>query len=111
MLDRSRVSWGALLLSLLVFLLALPLNSTTAANLNEMTHQPTTVSPENERRGMSVAGTPHDPIVIDEDSDFNNQGWPGSGTEESPYVIEGLDITSDGNCISISNTNVHFRIM
>lgn len=56
------------------------------------------------------AYTPHDPITITSDADFASQGWPGSGTQNDPYVIEGLNITTSGNCISISNTRVHFVI-
>ena len=34
----------------------------------------------------------HDPILITCDDDFSSQGWPGSGTPEAPYVIEGLSM-------------------
>ena len=63
------------------------------------------------------SGTPHVPIVIDGDTNFNDtaklEGWPGNGTTGSPYVIDGLEIdrSSDaGHCISISNTRVNFTI-
>ncbi len=52
----------------------------------------------------------HAPIVIDDDSDFATQGWPGSGTEADPYVIEGLNITTEGTCIDIRSTTVYFVI-
>ncbi len=54
--------------------------------------------------------TPHDPIVITSDTNFTDQGWPGSGTEEDPYVISGLNITSNDTAISISQTTVYFVI-
>ncbi len=66
-----------------------------------------------------------DPIVIDD----SGLGWPpmhytwaeavqeawcsGSGTEISPYIIEGLMIDADGNtypCLSIRNSNAYFII-
>ncbi|MGY5873702.1 MAG: NosD domain-containing protein [Candidatus Thorarchaeota archaeon] len=34
----------------------------------------------------------HDPILIESNYDFENQGWPGSGTPSDPYVIENLFI-------------------
>ncbi len=57
-------------------------------------------------------GTPHPPIIIDENNDFETQGWPGEGSVEQPYLISGLNInsTSDGPAISITNTDVHFFI-
>jgi parallel beta-helix repeat protein len=56
--------------------------------------------------------TPHVPIVIDETSDFETQGWPGSGTPADPYVISELNITYDVDefLISIINTNASFVI-
>jgi nitrous oxidase accessory protein NosD len=36
--------------------------------------------------------TTHDPILITSNADFVSQGWPGNGTLEDPYVIEGLAI-------------------
>lgn len=58
----------------------------------------------------------HDPILIDENADFASQaaaeGWPGSGTETTPYIISGLNITGPINkqLISIKNTRVYFTI-
>jgi len=54
--------------------------------------------------------TLHDAISISGNSAFATQGWPGSGSNESPYIIEGLEIVADDICISIYNTNVHFVI-
>lgn len=50
----------------------------------------------------------YSPIVVANDSDFSDQGWPGEGNKEQPYLIQGLNITTDGTCIEISNTSVHF---
>jgi len=63
------------------------------------------------------SGTPHSPISIDGDDEFNDtafaEGWQGTGTEGSPYVIEGYDIDlggASGYCVNINNTRVHFEI-
>lgn len=53
---------------------------------------------------------PHDPIVISNDDDFQTQNWPGEGTAEDPYIIEGLNITTNDICISIYGTSKHFII-
>ena len=54
--------------------------------------------------------TPHRPIIITSNSDFVDQGWPGTGSLHNPYIIEGLSITSDEDCIRIWNTDVYFEI-
>jgi len=54
--------------------------------------------------------TSHNQIVISTDTDFSTQGWPGNGTHENPYVIEGLNITAEETCISIVDTTVYFEI-
>jgi parallel beta-helix repeat protein len=49
------------------------------------------------------------PISIIENAGFN--GFPGNGTQVDPYRIEGLNITTgSGNLISISDTDLYFRI-
>ena len=55
----------------------------------------------------------HTPIHILSDSDFGNQGWPGSGNETHPYRIANLNINASGtasDCIEIHNTQAHFII-
>ena len=68
--------------------------------------------------------TIHGPILIESNQDFEEQGWPGSGTPESPYAISGLRITSGyievvdnveyahsaEAAIIIRNTDVHFVV-
>jgi len=64
-----------------------------------------------------MATTPHAPIHIDGDSDFDNQaaseGWDGSGTRDDPYIIEGYSITSTDSTlpIHILNTTRYFSIV
>jgi len=66
----------------------------------------------------------HDPIEINSNEDFEEQGWPGSGTESDPYVISRLVIRQgyivwEGNtqytertdaAVMISDTTAHFVI-
>ena len=60
----------------------------------------------------SSAYVSHDPIVINSNYDFINQGWPGSGTESDPWIIEGLEIDglNEWKCIDINNVEGHFEI-
>jgi len=68
------------------------------------------VSIWNELEESSFVYSEHDPIVISSNEDFESQGWPGTGIESNPYLIEGLNITSDGICVNISDTTSHFII-
>ncbi len=52
----------------------------------------------------------HSPITITSNADFVSQGFSGNGTAEDPYVIEGYNITTTGDCISIQDTDVYFII-
>jgi parallel beta-helix repeat protein len=56
--------------------------------------------------------TDHVPFTIDGTADFGLQGWPGAGTPADPYVIAGLNITTDVGLIGIEvkNTNASFVI-
>ncbi len=57
-----------------------------------------------------LAFTSHDPIIITSDSDFSALGFPGIGSQEDPYVIKDYNISTGMDCISISDTDVHFLI-
>jgi parallel beta-helix repeat protein len=66
---------------------------------------------------IPIVRTPHAVIAIDGDDDFSDtallERWPGDGSLENPFKIDGLDIgLSDGanHCIMISNTQVSFII-
>ncbi len=66
---------------------------------------------ENDYDPTSLELTPHDPISITSDSNFTDYGFPGSGTVEEPYIIEGYNITTtDDNGIFISMTTKYFVI-
>lgn len=55
--------------------------------------------------------TPHDFVRILGDEQFETQGWPGSGTGEDPYIIEGLNITVGiYHGIVILSTSAHYII-
>ncbi|MFW9800984.1 MAG: nitrous oxide reductase family maturation protein NosD, partial [Candidatus Thorarchaeota archaeon] len=61
-------------------------------------------------RNPAVAATPHAPIRILSNNDFKTQGWAGEGTEEDPYVIEGLLIKSKEVGIYVYKADVYFVI-
>lgn len=54
--------------------------------------------------------TLHSPIQILSDQQFEDQGWPGEGTQETPYLISGLNITNYEWAIDIRDTRAHFKI-
>ena len=58
----------------------------------------------------TLSYTPHAPIYIYDDSDFETQGWPGAGIPGNPYRISGFNFTNDVDCIIIEDTTVHFVI-
>ncbi|MCG3218020.1 MAG: right-handed parallel beta-helix repeat-containing protein [Candidatus Heimdallarchaeota archaeon] len=62
---------------------------------------------------FSYSYSPHDPIEINDDTDFTsaNGVTSGSGTEEKPYIIGHWNITASGNHgIFINGTTKHFII-
>lgn len=72
---------------------------------------------EQTRTDHVMAGISHTPIDIDGDAELNDTAdsemWSGDGSENSPFIIEGLDIDRynvAGHCISIVNTRYHFVI-
>ena len=62
------------------------------------------------------AYTSHMPIRIDSNQDFLRfkriEGWPGIGTEQNPYVIEGFDINAENHsdAIFIGNVTDYFVV-
>ncbi|MFW9965314.1 MAG: right-handed parallel beta-helix repeat-containing protein [Candidatus Sifarchaeia archaeon] len=56
----------------------------------------------------------HARIVIRNDTDFAYQAsiesWDGDGSSDTPYIIEGYNITDDSSCIDITHVSVHFVI-
>jgi parallel beta-helix repeat protein len=104
--------------SLLVFIL-------TSMLMLNIVQGPSLVSTDNsemddapvQQTSRKIAYTPHDPIVINGDSNFSAtaalEGWLGDGSAGDPYVIDSLEIDRQGaalHCINISNTRVNFTI-
>ncbi|MHA2296509.1 MAG: right-handed parallel beta-helix repeat-containing protein [Candidatus Hodarchaeales archaeon] len=54
--------------------------------------------------------TPHDPIAIGNDEEFNEKGFPGDGTEDNPYTISNLHIQGSGPLITIAHITANFTI-
>jgi len=56
--------------------------------------------------------TDHVPILINGTDDFVTQAWPGTGTEEDPYLFQGLNITHEEDLmgIHIFNTSAYVLI-
>jgi len=50
------------------------------------------------------------PITVTSDDEFNTTVWSGSGTEGDPYLVENLNITTNGICANIANVTKHFEI-
>ncbi len=64
---------------------------------------------ENNYRPTSIEMTPHDPITITSDSDF--EVFPGTGTVDNPHIIEKYIITTtDSRGIYITGTTKYFIV-
>lgn len=61
---------------------------------------------------ISSSHTGHEPIVIDQLSDFAYYGFPGNGSESDPYRIEHLDISAPlgGHCITMFMISAYYII-
>lgn len=74
------------------------------------TSSPILVTTEDHQALTSSGYLPHAPISITGNDDFEAQGWLGNGTPGNPYIIEGLNITADTTCVSITGTTAYFEI-
>ena len=83
-----------------LILFSLSLNTTTVtSSINDNTTSEPSI----------LALTPHDPIEITSDSDF--EAFPGLGTETDPYIIENYYITTNsGSGIIIRDTTKYFIV-
>jgi len=63
---------------------------------------------------FEVSYEEHSPITIYDDSDFETQAaseeWDGEGTELSPYLIQGYNITDSFGGFSINDVSLYFEI-
>ena len=97
---------GRILMILALLLLLLPLISAVESSSS-------TIESESVSSPFSsvTSATPHAPISITSNADFESQGWPGSGSIDDPFVIEGLFIRiEEGSCISVYKTDAYFVI-
>lgn len=73
-----------------------------------------TSAPDAEGAAVGKAAfTPHDPIIIGSDSEFNftNGVSGGAGTHDDPYIIDGWSINKTNyHGIKISSTTAHYKI-
>ncbi len=106
----------ALLGFLTVLLSAAPILSSTLQT-RENDYREYLVESNPESRYSASGREQHSPITITGNSEFTlmaqENGWPGSGTADDPYVISGLEIDvggGSGSCITIEGTDVHFQI-
>ncbi|RDE13371.1 MAG: hypothetical protein C4K49_08525 [Candidatus Thorarchaeota archaeon] len=103
--EGCRIRHNYLFLFWVALLLVAPLCSTIVAQSESLMMNGL------EEPGLSFQTGPyirHDPIYISDNDGFVS--WPGTGSKQDPYVIEGLNITSSGQCIYVSDTTAHFLI-
>lgn len=53
---------------------------------------------------------PHAPVNIESPENFSASGFTGSGTQADPYVLEGVSITTNGDCVRIINVDTYYVI-
>ncbi|MHA2116895.1 MAG: right-handed parallel beta-helix repeat-containing protein [Candidatus Thorarchaeota archaeon] len=99
---------GKFLLACIVLLVLLSGSYSSVTNTSSGDRLPTN---HGENRAV-LAYTPHGPISIASDADFETQSWPGNGTMGDPYIISGLNISiTDDVAIDIRDTRAHFKVM
>ncbi|MFW9887075.1 MAG: NosD domain-containing protein [Candidatus Thorarchaeota archaeon] len=105
-MERCRVinqrSILALCLILAFIILPVHTGNSTLLTLADSPAYPGTAS-------ASAGYASHSPIYISSDGDFSKE-WPGEGTKDNPFIIEGLHIMSNIYCIKIVGTSSYFVI-
>ena len=99
----------------IIILLSLNLEIKTATtncdNHQSNNYQWRKISNPSVEKSFSYDLTPHGPIEIISDDDFNSYSFPGNGSESNPFIIENYEIiTSNGKGISITGTTKYFVI-
>ncbi|MHA2296718.1 MAG: right-handed parallel beta-helix repeat-containing protein [Candidatus Hodarchaeales archaeon] len=90
-----------------IVLISLFLLNTTVVDNNHLDHQ---LSPRSNLK-VQVSSDEHDPIVITDNYNFSDLDFPGNGTFNNPYIIEGYSFAVTTNyMISIHDTTAHFVI-
>ncbi|MHA2264947.1 MAG: hypothetical protein ACXAEN_21350, partial [Candidatus Thorarchaeota archaeon] len=96
-------TFRSLLFGILILLMCTSVGGNTESSNSQMLENP--VEPF-----VVSSYSEHGLIIISNNSDFVTQGWLGAGTYLDPYLIEGLNITTDSTSISIHNTTDYFEI-
>ena len=84
--------------SFILVILAVLLCQPIVAGINMPSTMAPVQTPRSVAQGFRVnpsALIDHVPILINGTGDFVAQGWPGAGTQASPYRISSLNITRD----------------
>jgi parallel beta-helix repeat protein len=98
-----RVKRASLIFSFLLLVISVPIFSQNQFSSIDSEYEP--ISNVYEQSFM-----PHSPIVITNESDFTDLGFLGNGSLSAPYIIQDLEISTSGDCISISNIRANFTI-
>jgi parallel beta-helix repeat protein len=109
---KKNIKKVTLVSTLLVLLIA----SIFIFNLNrELNNDSESVKNKNFYPKLSTNHTDHEPILIANDTAFNDQasaeGWFGDGTPENPFVIENykiINVTVNSSAIAFVNTSLSF---
>ena len=92
---------GKLVIGIILLTLVIKTSSTTTA----LSLEDQIVNP------LALDYNVHVPISITDDNDFISYGFTGTGEEETPYLIEGYNITTTGEKgIYITDTTKYFAI-
>ncbi|MHA2064713.1 MAG: right-handed parallel beta-helix repeat-containing protein, partial [Candidatus Thorarchaeota archaeon] len=95
----------------LALLFSLAINYTIVGVYSEIPHARESLQMPNNNTGFQISYTNRGPISILSDADFSSYGFPGTGDENTPYRIEGYNITdSNFELIVIENTEAFFVI-
>lgn len=92
------------------FVLILVLLVTTVHSFPHTTQLSVVSNPNLNLHNLKKICTPHNPIVITNESDFSDLGFSGDGSSSEPYLIQGLEISTTGDCISVSDIRANFTI-
>jgi parallel beta-helix repeat protein len=106
MVDLRKFAWIglALLLSVVTY-------CTVVGIYTEIPYARESLQMTKSNTGFQISYTNRGPISILSDSDFSGYGFPGTGDQNTPYRIEGYNITeSNFELIVIENTEAFFII-
>ncbi|TFH04738.1 MAG: hypothetical protein E4H14_14100 [Candidatus Thorarchaeota archaeon] len=109
-MKHVKMTFCIMLISVLLVSMWVPMTNPTASN--KLSSEK--ISKDNHSPYFAPSYESHSAISIAGDDDFNttavNEGWLGDGSSDTPFIIEGYEITGGNNLISIVNTQYHFEI-